>query len=363
MLKQQLGKGPFWSAINRYLTTHAGANATTDDLLTAVREATGQDLTWFWSQWMYGAGFPEFAVSAAWDSTAGAVSLTVRQTQEDTAGGKVPQVFRSPLAIRVGTAAADIVREVVIDQREQVVRIDGVRGRPTMVVFDDANAVVKQLDFQQPTPWLANLLARNADLWNRAWAIVQLAGRPADSLAGAALAGAARGADHPRTRAQAAVALRKFPAAVARPALEAASRDTSSRVRAAAASVAPYEGAAAAWERDSSYEVRAAALAAMARLDPARARPAILSGLGMASYRDVIQNVAIAAVMQQPDSELVAGLERIAGGQELPTLALGVIAAQGNGQAKAALARLLDDRRPWVREWAKEATARETGSD
>ncbi len=86
-----------------------------------------------------------------------------------------------------------------------------------MVVFDDENAVVKTLDFEQPTAWLANLLARNADLWNRAWAIAQLAARPADSLAGAALAGAARGADHPLTRAQAAVALRKFPAAVAAP--------------------------------------------------------------------------------------------------------------------------------------------------
>jgi aminopeptidase N len=363
MLKQQLGKGPFWSAIHRYLTAHAGANATTDDLLTAVREATGQDLTWFWSQWMYGAGYPAFTVSAAWDSVPGAVSLTVRQTQRDTAGGKVPDVFRAPVAIRIGTAAGDIVREVVIDQREQVVRVDSVRTPPTMVVFDDENVVVKQLDFQQPTPWLTNMLARNADLWNRAWAIAQLAARPADSLAGAALAGAARGADHPLTRAQAAVALRKFPAAVAAPAIEAAVRDTSARVRAAAVSVAPYELAVAAWEKDSSYEVRAAGLAAMARLDPVRARPAILTGLRTPSYRDVIQNAAIAATTQQPDSELVAGLERIAGAQELPTVALGVIAAQGNGQAKAALSRLLDDRRAWVREWAKEATAREAGSD
>jgi aminopeptidase N len=363
MLKQQLGTEPFWAAIHRYLTAHAGANATTDDLLTAVRETTGQDLTWFWSQWMYGAGYPEFAVSAAWDSTAGAVSLTVRQTQRDTAGGKMPEVFRAPVAIRIGTATGDIVRETVIDQREQVVRIDGVRAPPTMVVFDDANAVVKELDFPQPTAWLANMLARQADLWNRAWAIGQLAGRPADSLAGAALAGAARGADHPLTRAQAAVALREFPAAVGAPAVEAATRDTSARVRAAAVSVAAYELAATMWEQDSSYEVRAAALAAMARLDPVRARSAIRSGLGTPSYRDVIQNVAIAAATRQPDSELVAALERIAGAQELPTVALGVIAAQGYAPAKAALSRLLDDRRPWVREWAKEAAARNAGSD
>ena len=114
-----------------------------------------------------------------------------------------------------------------------------------------------------------------------------------------------------------------------------------------------------AWERDSSYEVRAAALTALARLDPERARPAVIQGLTTPSYRDAIQNAAIIAATQRPDSELVAGLERIAGAQELPTAALGVIAARGNPQAKAALARLLDDRRAWVRDWAREAVARE----
>jgi aminopeptidase N len=363
MLQHQLGKGPFWAAINRYLTAHAGGNATTDDLLTAVREATGQDLTWFWAQWMYGAGYPEFAVSSAWDSAAGAVTLTVRQTQRDTAGGKVPAVFRAPITIRVGMAAGDTARQVVIDRREQEVRIDGVRTEPTMIVFDDENAVVKTLDFRQPTSWLARMLARQPDLWNRAWAIGQLAARPTDSLAGAALTAAARSADHPLTRAQAAVALRKFPSKVAQPTLDAAARDTSSRVRAAAVTAAPFEVASAVWERDSSYEVRAAALATMARLDPVRSRLAILAGLRTSSYRDAIQNAAIAAAIQHPDSELVAELERVAGAQELPTLALGVIAAQGNKQAEAALARLLDDRRPWVREWAKEVAAGETGSD
>jgi hypothetical protein len=134
-------------------------------------------------------------------------------------------------------------------------------------------------------------------------------------------------------------------------------------VRAAAVTAAPFEVASAVWERDSSYEVRAAALATMARLDPVRSRLAILAGLRTPSYSDAIQNAAIAAAIQHPDSELVAELERVAGAQELPTVALGVIAAQGNKQAEAALARLLDDRRPWVREWAKEVAAGETGSD
>ncbi|HEX6105179.1 MAG TPA: M1 family aminopeptidase [Gemmatimonadales bacterium] len=371
MLKQHLGAERFWAAINRYLTRHGGRTATSDDLRQVVLDATGESMPWFWSQWIYQAGYPEFAVAARWDSAAGAVTLGVRQTQRDTATADstglrftTPLVFRAPVAIRVGTAKGDVVHRVVIDRREQTVRIDGVGSAPEMIVFDDENAVLKTLAFDQPTPWLASLLARHPDLWNRSWAIAQLEGRATDTLAAAALARAARGADHPLTRAQAVSALARFPAGAARPAVAAAIRDTSARVREAAVAALAHAGggqaaalALAAWRDDPSYQVRAAALTALARLDPAGARDQIARGLETSSYRDAIQNAAIVAVLQRPDSGLVAGLERIAGSQELPVNALAVLAGRGNPQARAALERLRDDTRPWVRGWAREAAA------
>jgi len=369
MLKKHLGPERFWAAINRYLTRHAGGTATSDDLRQAVLDATGESMGWFWSQWIYQAGYPEFAVTARWDSAAAALTLDVRQTQRDTATADssgfrftTPPVFRAPVAIRVGTAAGEVVRRVVIDRREQPVRIDGVASAPTLVVFDDENAVVKTLAFDQPTSWLAALLARHPDLWNRSWAIGQLARRADDSLAGAALARAAGGADHPLTRAQAVLALAGFPAGVARPAVDAALGDTSARVRRAAVAAlgglgGEGAGAAAArvWREDPSYEVRAAALTALARLDPAGAREAVVRGIETPSYRDAIRNAAIAAAMQRPDPGLVAALERVAGTGELPVVALAVLAGRGDPPAKAAIGRLLDDRRGWVRAWARDA--------
>jgi len=59
--------------------------------------------------------------------------------------------------------------------------------------------------------------------------------------------------------------------------------------------------------------------------------------------------------VQRPDSGLVAELEAIAGEQPLPLVALAALAARGDAAAKAAVARLLADRRQWVREWAREA--------
>jgi aminopeptidase N len=365
MLKTELGPERFWASIHRYLTRHAYGNATSDDLRQAVLEATGQNLGWFWSQWIYSAGYPRFGVTAAYDSAARALTLTVRQTQVDTATADstglrfaVPLAFRALIAIRVGTAAGDAVRRVTIDRREQTLRIDSLPGAPTLVAFDDDNAVVKSLEFEQPTPWLAALLARHPHLWQRAWAVEQLARRTTDPAAGEALAAAARGADYFLTRAQAAEGLADFPAAVALPALEAAARDTSAQVReSAVASLGRLggEGAAAiatrAWQGDSSDQVRAAALVALARLGAPDTREAVLRALTIPSYRDAIQNAAITLAVQHPDPELIAALGRAIGSQSLPATALAVLASRGDTAARDRLRTGLDDGRPWVREW------------
>ena len=368
MLKAQLGPERFWASIRRYLTRHAYGNATSDDLRQAVLDATGQSLGWFWSQWIYAAGYPAFAVTAAYDSTARALTLTVRQTQVDTASADsagqrfaTPLVFRAPMDIRVGTAAGDVVRHVTIDRRENTVRIADLPGAPLMVAFDDANAIVKTLTFDQPTGWLSNLLERHPHLWQRAWAIDQLAARNADSVAGAALARAARGADYFLTRAQAAAALGRCPEAVALPALETAVGDSSAPVREAAVSALGTLGgtralalAQAAWRADSSYQVRASALLVLARFGGPAARAAVLEGLRTPSYRDAVQNAAIAAVVQHPDKERVEALARQLGVQPVPALALASLTARGDGAARQAVLAGLDDERAWVREWLLE---------
>jgi HEAT repeat protein len=231
-----------------------------------------------------------------------------------------------------------------------------------MVAFDDENAVLKTLSFHQPTPWLANLLHRHPNLWMRSWAIGQLASRAGDTLAAAALAYAVTSADYDLTRADAASALGRFAAGRSRPALDSALADTSARVRKAAVESLGRVGgeraaelARRAWERDSSDQVRAAALTALTRLAPDSSREAVAAGLRTKSYREAIQNAAITAAVQRPDSGLVAELEAIAGEQPLPAMALAVLAARGDAVAKAAVARLLADRRSWVREWVREA--------
>ncbi len=371
MLEKYLGPERFWAAAKLYLTRHALANATTDDLRQAVLDATGENMGWFWDQWVYQAGYPDFDVTASYDSTRARLTLDVKQTQSDSSTADstglrytTPEVFRMPVTVRVGTVSGYRVRTLWVDRREQKIEIDSLPGEPTMVVFDEDNKVLKTLAFEQPTSWLANQLALDPDLWNRSWAITQLAKRTTDTLAATALASAATGADYYRTRAEAAGALAAFSPEMAVPTLAQALDDTSSRVRRSAVSALGSIGgpralalARDAFTNDPSYEVRASALVAVARMNPDARREVVRAGLDIPSYRDVIQSAAFDVIAAWRDTTFIPVLERMLGTQPRASLTLATLAASGNPHALDILGSHLNDDRSWVRSWVVTAFA------
>ena len=368
MLKGYLGTERFWASIHAYLTRNPLGTATSDDLRKAVLEATGENLDWFWDQWVYQAGYPKLDVSATYDTAKATLTLTVKQTQQDSlkpdsSGLKftVPPVFRMPLTVRVGTQAGDVTQRVELNAREQTIAIPGVKSAPTMVVFDDGNHVLKNLTFEQPTAWLVTQLRRDADLWDREWVIEQLAHRTADTAAAAALAEAATHADYPLTRLQAVEALGDFPATIALATAEAAVRDTSAVVRGGAVQTLGKLGGAPALtlvrdalDHDSSYDVQAAALRALALADSTHAREVIAAGLTKPSYQDAIQTAALRAIAQRGDTSFIGALEGLLGVGRFPSHVLASLGARGNVHALDVLTQHLNDDRAAVRRWVLE---------
>ena len=374
MLRLELGDQRFWAGVRRYLTRHAFANATSADLQRAFLDATGDNLSGFFDQWVYRAGHPEFAIGAAYDSTARRLTLTVQQTQQDTLHAdstglrySVPAVFRGRVGVRVGTPAGDVVRMFPIRQRAETLTVEDLPGPPNMVVFDDENRMLKTLRFDQPTSWLAAELAKAPNVWNRAWAAEQLSVRPAEAEAGVALIDAVTHGSDLTIRSLAAQGLGRFRAELALPGLKAALRDTSAVVREAAVrtlglvrSPDAVVLARAAFANDSSYAVRAAAVATVAQLDSAKARDVIERALATPSYRSMIQTAALAAALHTEDASLVPTLEQRLGDQPLVAIALAWFATHGSSDAADALARHRSDERAWVRRWV-DAAFRQAG--
>jgi len=334
-----------------------------------VLDATGENLDWFWDQWMYQAGYPDFTVTTKYDSTAATLTLVVQQTQQDSSKADstglkytTPAAFRMPVTVRVGTATGDVVARAELSRRQDTIVVREVKRAPTMVIFDDGNAILKRLTFDQPTAWLAVQLERDPDLWNRHWVIAQLGQRPNDPLAAGALAKAATSSDYFLTRAAAVQALAEFPAVAALPPLQAALKDTSAQVRAAVVEALGNVGGAQAatlarqaWTSDSSSAVRAAAVVAIAQTDSAGRRPFLLQALLTPSYRDEIQNSAYRAIARSGDTTMVDSVNAHVGDHHFAPHVLAALAGRGSVRALGLLAKLLNDDRTVVRGWALEA--------
>ncbi len=347
MLKQRLGPERFWAGVHRYLTVHAFGNAGSDDLRQAFLDATGENLEVFWNEWIYQAGYPEFQVHATWDSTLATVTLRVRQLQRDTLVADstglrytVPEVYHGPVTVRVGAPGGDVTVQAELTAREQEIQIPGVRSAPEMVIFDEGNTLLKGLQFDQPTAWLATQLRRDPAVWNRAWVIGELAGRRDDPEATAALIRALAEADLPRIRAEAATALGGATDSGTVAALLKALGDTASSVRTAAVSaLAGAQGPVVLgevlrrWSADTSYAVRAAALGSLVLLDPAHAHQRLESALGTASYQDQIADAALGGILRVGDTTLVTAVSDAMARLDNAGHVLALLGGRGNRRA------------------------------
>jgi aminopeptidase N len=81
-----------------------------------MEEASGQDLGWFFDQWVYGAGAPRLDVRQVWHARTKTLNVIVSQLQGDTI---TPSVFRLPMEIKITTAAGDTTEKVDLTKRIQ----------------------------------------------------------------------------------------------------------------------------------------------------------------------------------------------------------------------------------------------------
>jgi aminopeptidase N len=145
MLNDILGKDEFTDAIRFYLDRYQFRNASTHDFEMTVEEFTGQDLGWFFSQWVYKAGHPKLEVETEWDGSGLPLRVRVQQTQEtDSLTG----LFRFPLEIATyGPGGWDLHRVWVEHEEEEFVF--PVDERPDLILIDPDLKVLKSFHQQK----------------------------------------------------------------------------------------------------------------------------------------------------------------------------------------------------------------------
>jgi tetratricopeptide (TPR) repeat protein/ketosteroid isomerase-like protein len=128
MLREEIGDGPFVSALRQIVATRGNLSVKLRDLRAGWEKASGRNLGAFFRQWFYRPGAPALALRDSVVVRRGKLILegSVRQTRD---------LFRAPVEIVAVTDRGPIVRRVEVADRETPFAFT-LPGRPEIVLLD-----------------------------------------------------------------------------------------------------------------------------------------------------------------------------------------------------------------------------------
>ena len=140
MLRGIIGEDDFHAGLLHYASLYRYGNASTSDFRDAMEDISGVDLDYFFHEWIYEQGYPEYQY--AWDySQVGddyLLNLYIRQVQQNST------IFSMPVQMAVNTPAGETTMTIFNSQQYEIFQIS-LTDQPLGVQFDPDNWIAKRV--------------------------------------------------------------------------------------------------------------------------------------------------------------------------------------------------------------------------
>jgi aminopeptidase N len=171
MLRYVVGDSVFKHSITHYLQKHAYDNVTGNDFMMAFMETAGVNLDWFFDEWIYRAGLPNYSVK--YELQKNNVVFYVSQTQRMdnlTGAFKMPVVFE--VHYKDGSSAS---KKVWLSNVNDTVYVSAPAGGSVdFALFDPGAKVLKNVDFKKEYDELGAQLVKAKNMIDKYDALVAL---------------------------------------------------------------------------------------------------------------------------------------------------------------------------------------------
>ncbi len=157
MLRQVVGDSAFQDGLRRLYATRLHQETNWKDLQTAFEYAYGNDLTWFFDQWLDRPGAPTLWLEKIQTTLVSPQTYLVRGVLRQS-----PPFFRLQVPVALSSATSEAFANVAIDGRSAPFQIT-VRGVPTRLLADPESHVFRRLAPEE-IPTSINALKQNAPL-------------------------------------------------------------------------------------------------------------------------------------------------------------------------------------------------------
>jgi aminopeptidase N len=130
MLRHQIGTDTFWAGIRDYYKRNRDSNASTDDFRRVMEENSGQDLSWFFRQWLKRAASPELQGSWQYRDQDKRIEIELAQVQPG-------ERYRLSLEIGISSEGSAQSRTEKVEMTEQRLHFEIAADKaPTSVILD-----------------------------------------------------------------------------------------------------------------------------------------------------------------------------------------------------------------------------------
>jgi aminopeptidase N len=179
MLSHVVGHDEFQRAIKNYLTKFAYANANTNDLYMSFYESLGLNLDWFFDEWLYRGGEPDYHISYGNIISNGKAitEVSIDQVQPLT---EYTDYFKMPITVEVHYKDGSMDSKTdMVESSHYVMDIPNTTGKAVdFVLFDPNYTILKTTEFDKSNEeWQAQAL-RAPNMLDRYEALVAFRTQP-----------------------------------------------------------------------------------------------------------------------------------------------------------------------------------------
>ena len=144
MLRGILGTDTFFNVLKAYIAdpTLAYGVATTEDFQKVAQNVSGQDLNYFFNEWIYGENYPVYSYDWGYSSLGNGnydVWIDINQTQNTK-----PKFFTMPVQLKIRAGGIDTTVTVFNNQQSQKFNFT-IAGQPASLTFDPNNWILKDV--------------------------------------------------------------------------------------------------------------------------------------------------------------------------------------------------------------------------
>jgi aminopeptidase N len=332
-LRKILGDDAFFQALSYFLHKHEYSNVISSDFHTAIEEAVGRNLDWFFDDWVTGGGYPVFEVAYSFLGDRKLIDLSVSQVQPIVEG---QDLFTLPVEITIVTSKGERKETVWAKNRSDrfLLRCE---EEPLMVSFDGGGALVAEVRFDKPVDELA-FQAGHDEIPGRIRAMRDMARLfPVHQKTVRTLADIISGESFWGLKAEAALLLGKLRTPEAEGLLLKALQAADHRVRKAAVLALPdfrkdftQKTLKSVIQRDRHADVVGTAIVSLAKADPAGSGDFIRGQLGRPAWDDEIDQACLTAFEIMADRSRLPDIERFTADENSDHLQLAALAAWGS---------------------------------